>query len=76
MKAGDICTKDVVTCDPRYTVPQACRLMRDRHVGDLVVVRAGADGARRPVGLLTDRDIVLAVLAEEVDGAALFVDDF
>ncbi|MDH3450907.1 MAG: CBS domain-containing protein, partial [Gammaproteobacteria bacterium] len=41
-------------------------LMREHHVGDLVVVEEQADG-KRPVGIVTDRDLVLEVLAAQVD---------
>jgi CBS domain-containing protein len=45
----------------------ACR-MRDQHVGCVVVVRDG-----RPVGMLTDRDLVLRVVAEGLDARAVLV---
>jgi CBS domain-containing protein len=38
--------------------------MRDEHVGDLVVIEQ-REGARVPVGMLTDRDIVVALLAKD-----------
>jgi CBS domain-containing protein len=44
--------------------------MRERHVGDLVVVDEG-----RPIGMLTDRDLVVAVLAKDVDPSSLRVED-
>jgi CBS domain-containing protein len=40
--------------------------MRERHVGDLVVVR-DEDGGRVPIGVLTDRDLVVGVLAKDVE---------
>lgn len=75
MNAGDICTRDVVTCGLNTTVLEACRIMRDRHVGDVVAVETSADGKLHARGVLTDRDIVLAVVAREVDAFALFVGD-
>lgn len=75
MNAGDICTRDVVTCGLNSTVLDACKIMRDRHVGDIVAVEKSVDGKLHPRGLLTDRDIVLAVLAREVDAFGLFVGD-
>jgi len=56
------------------SVVEAARLMREQHVGSLVVVDDGADG-RRPVGMLTDRDIVTAVVAKEIDPATVCVED-
>lgn len=50
--------------------------MREKHVGYLVVAEsAGAGGRSRVIGVLTDRDIVVGVLAQEVDARALKVGD-
>ena len=49
--------------------------MRANHVGDIVAVVTTPGGKLRPQGILTDRDIVLEVLAREVDAAKLFVED-
>jgi CBS domain-containing protein len=62
MKVIDICTREVVTAHPRQTLSEAAQLMRKHHVGALVVVEQ--PGARiRPVGIVTDRDIVVAIVA-------------
>lgn len=63
MTVGDICKRPVVTADPDETIAEAARRMRDRHVGDLIV----ADAKRRPVGVLTDRDIVVSAVAQSPD---------
>ena len=63
MTVGDICTRTVVTAHPDETVVQAARRMRDRHVGDLLV----ADTQARPMGILTDRDIVVSAVAQSPD---------
>jgi CBS domain-containing protein len=44
--------------------------MREYHVGDIVITDE-IDGRRTPVGILTDRDIVLEVLAQELDTTSL-----
>jgi CBS domain-containing protein len=75
MKAADICTREVITCLLGTTVLEACKIMRVNHVGDIVVVEETPDGKLRPKGILTDRDIVLEVLARDVDASRLFVDD-
>lgn len=62
MSVGDICTRDVVTVSRTDTVVQAARLMRAKGVGTVVVVE-GAEDRRVPVGILTDRDIVVGVVA-------------
>jgi CBS domain-containing protein len=74
MSIGEICNRDVVVVEKNATVQEAARLMRQYHVGDLVVT-AERDGVRVPVGLITDRDIVLEVLGEGVEINAVSVGD-
>ncbi len=62
MNIGEICVRDVVVCRADTTVAEAARLMREYHVGDLVVVEE-RNGNRVPVGLITDRDITVEVIA-------------
>jgi CBS domain-containing protein len=59
MSVGRICTRYVDLADPDETVQSAARRMLERKVGTLVIL----DHAKQPVGLLTDRDLVLRVLA-------------
>jgi CBS domain-containing protein len=68
MSLERICTKTVETISPDATVLEAAKLMRSKHVGCLVVV----DDAR-PVGILTDRDIVLKTVATEQQPAVTLV---
>lgn len=74
MRIGEICKRAVVSINDKCDVAAAAKLMRDSHVGFLVVFREG-DELRRPVGVLTDRDIVLQVTAPEVDGTVVTVGD-
>jgi predicted transcriptional regulator len=74
MKVGDVCRKAVVTVDDTMDLTQAAQVMRTHHVGFLIVHRAG-DELRRPIGEHTDRDIVIGVVAKQVDPAALTVND-
>jgi CBS domain-containing protein len=62
VKVRDFCSAQVVTVEPQASLREAAMLMRNRHVGALVVVERKG-GVERPVGLLTDRDIVVAVIA-------------
>ena len=62
MRVGEICSHDVRWIDRDATVGDAARRMRDEHVGDLVVA-VEMDGRDVPVGIITDRDIVVAVVA-------------
>jgi CBS domain-containing protein len=59
---GELCTREVVVIRKEDAVLEAARRMREHHVGSLVVVE-DRDGVSRPVGILTDRDIVVGVLA-------------
>jgi predicted transcriptional regulator len=63
MTVNDICTRPAITAHPDETIAEAARRMRDKHVGDLVV----ADIQQRPIGLLTDRDIVVSAVAQSPD---------
>jgi len=74
MNIGEICTIQTVTCVRDETVQGAALLMRKHHVGDLIVVDQ-ADGQAVPVGIVTDRDIVVSVIALGLDPAGLQVDD-
>jgi CBS domain-containing protein len=60
--AGEFCTRTVYTVGRTDTLLEAARRMREHHVGDLVVVEP-RDGRCVPVGVITDRDIVVGVLA-------------
>jgi CBS domain-containing protein len=66
MKTADICNAEVVTVGTHDSLRDAAALMRQHHVGDVVVVdRSG--GYLAPLGILTDRDIVVEVVAEGVE---------
>ena len=71
MPIGDVCVRDVVCASKDTTILEAARLMRQHHVGNLVVVEDSANGRRYPVGIVTDRDIAVSVIAPALD-AALF----
>lgn len=72
MLLNEICTPDVVYCSADSTALAAARLMRERHVGDVVVV-AEPNGDQTPIGVVTDRDIVIEVIAKEQDPATVTV---
>lgn len=74
MNVGEICIRDVVVTGRDTTVAAAAQLMREYHVGDLVVVDEGG-GRRVPAGIVTDRDLVIGVLAPGLDPATLTVGD-
>jgi CBS domain-containing protein len=71
---GEICTREVVFARRDETVAAAARLMREHHVGCLVVTQ-DEDGKRVPGGMLTDRDITVSVVAPGLDAEAILVGD-
>jgi CBS domain-containing protein len=74
MNVGKLCKRDIATIGPRDELSAAAELMRERHVGYLVVVEPDpADNSQRPVGVLTDRDIVVSVVARQIDPRTLRV---
>jgi CBS domain-containing protein len=73
MNAGSVCKRGVVTVAPTDDLIAAAHVMREKHVGYLIVSEAPQN--RKVVGVLTDRDIVVAVLAQEVDARSLKVGD-
>ena len=74
MLLKDVCTPDVVCCEPQTLARDAARLMRNHHVGDLVVVNE-VNGERLPLGVVTDRDLAIEVLGNGRDPAATSVAD-
>ena len=74
MAIGKICNRDVISVTPETTIEEAAQLMRRHHVGDVVVV-SEEGGRRRPTGIVTDRDVVVEVVAAEPDPAILTVGD-
>lgn len=72
MAIGEICNREVVVVTRDNSALEAARLMRQHHVGDVVVVMEEG-GLRTPVGILTDRDIVVDAIAVGLDPATLKV---
>jgi CBS domain-containing protein len=74
LTTGEICTRSVIYAYGRTSIVEAAQLMRRHHVGCLVVVEDTAR-MRKVVGMLTDRDIVTAVIVANVDLYKLCVED-
>ncbi|MEK7207872.1 MAG: CBS domain-containing protein [Pseudomonadota bacterium] len=66
MTVSEVCNREVVIIQKHATILEAAQRMREFHVGDLIVIEERA-GKRIPVGIVTDRDIVLEVIAEDID---------
>ena len=74
MKAGDICNHHVVTVSPDDSIKRAAELMREHHVGDVVVAHRSG-GFLTPLGILTDRDIVVEIIAKDSQPEGVSVGD-
>lgn len=74
MRVGEICKRTVVSISNRLDIVEAAKLMREKHVGFLIVLKE-LDEIRRPIGVLTDRDIVLQVTARDISPRAVTVED-
>ena len=72
MIVADICSTEPVIVFRNDTVADACRVMREHHIGAVVVV----DDNRRngPVGMITDRDVAVGVVALGLDPETTLVD--
>ncbi|MBZ0093633.1 MAG: CBS domain-containing protein [Sulfuricellaceae bacterium] len=66
MPISEFCNREVVFATRKTSIPEAAQLMRQFHVGDLVVVDE-TNGKRAPIGLITDRDIVIEIIAKSLD---------
>ena len=74
MTVSEICNREVRTIQRDGSVLEAAKLMRQYHVGALIVIDKVNDRAI-PVGVITDRDLVVEVLATGLDKEAITVDD-
>lgn len=66
MAIGEFCNRAVAFATRDMTLTEAAKIMRQYHVGDLVVVDEN-DGKRVPVGIVTDRDMVIQVIAQSLE---------
>ena len=71
MRCSEVMTRDPVCCEPGDSVKRAAELMKSEDIGSVPVVRSGND--RHLVGIVTDRDLVVKVLADgrDVSGATV-----
>ena len=69
VKVGQMCSRKVVTARPDESLIEVARRMREEHVGSVVVVESRGD-LRVPIGMVTDRDIVVAVVGRGIDKVA------
>lgn len=74
MKVREFCSRVVAVAVPSTDLREAARMMREHHVGSLIVIDQ-LTGATKPIGIVTDRDIVLLAVAPGVDPQTLTVRD-
>lgn len=74
MTIRTVCNHEVITVKEDATVFEAAQLMRNHHVGDVVVVKEN-QGKLTPVGIVTDRDLVIEVVATALDCKVITVSD-
>jgi CBS domain-containing protein len=72
-KCSDIMTQDLVVCTPTNTVTEVARLMKTEDIGPVLVV--DNEQSKTLVGIVTDRDLVLKVIAEGLDPKTTKVSD-
>lgn len=68
---GDLVERDVVCVAQDASIIDAAKLMREHHIGDVVVI----NDDNEPVGIITDRDVVVETLAQSVEAEDLCVGD-
>ena len=74
MSIGQFCNRDTAIIRQEDSILEAARIMRQWHVGSLVVVAEDERGVK-PVGIITDRDLVVEILASELDPNAVTIGD-
>lgn len=74
MPISEICNREVIVVQRDNTIVEAAKLMRQHHVGDVLVVE-DRGGVRVPLGIVTDRDLVIEIMAPELDPVVITVGD-
>ncbi len=74
MPAGEIYNREVIVVQRDNTVLEAAKLMRQYRVGDVQVVD-DLNGERVPIGIITDHDLVVEIMAAELDYMVITVGD-
>lgn len=74
MRTGEICIRDVICTESSTSIAETAGLMRRHHVGNVLIVEHTARG-RLPVGIVTDRDLAIQILADNIDPNRLTAGD-
>lgn len=71
MTIGKLSNRNVITLSTNKTVLDAARLMKESNIGDVVIV----NDKNQPVGIITDRDITIKIVANEISPCQMLVSD-
>lgn len=71
MLVRDLANLNVICCTADAPISEVASLMRRHHVGDVIVVDTQQEGLRAPIGIVTDRDILVETIALDIE-AKLF----
>ncbi len=74
MPISELCSREVIIVEAEDSALEAARLMRKHHVGDVVVIEK-QNSIRKPVGIVTDRDLIVEIMATELDPTVITVGD-
>ncbi len=74
LNVGTVASRIVVVAESRTPVVRVAQLMRENHIGAVIVIEDAAP-RNRPVGIVTDRDLVIEVLAMDVNHQTLTAGD-
>lgn len=74
MIIGQYCNRRVITAEVDTSIQEVAQLMRRHHVGDIVIVQPTENGSR-PIGIVTDRDLVVEIIAQEIPFDSVTVTD-
>lgn len=74
MLISELCNREVIIIQKEESALEAARLMRHHHVGDVIIVEE-QNGVKKPIGIVTDRDLVVEIMATELDPAVITVGD-
>ncbi|MCD6055135.1 MAG: histidine kinase [Gammaproteobacteria bacterium] len=65
MSIGKMCRGEISTISENTSIQEAAKLMKEKHVGCLLVIKKEGGDGQKPSGIMTDRDIVLKILTHK-----------
>ena len=74
MFIGEICNRDVVIASKATSITELAQLMREHHVGSIVITEVQNE-CNIPIGIVTDRDLVIELLSKEIDTSSVAAGD-